>query len=259
MPLSAVVADDEPLGRRGIVARLARSERVRVVAECGDGRAAVDAVTRLSPDILFLDVRMPDLDGFEVVEALPKASRPHIVFVTAHDRHAVEAFRVRALDYLVKPIDDERFTEALERAIEAAGRDAGTTARTPSAGVFPVRARGRVSLVPHAEVDWIEAQGDYACLHAGPRDYLVRETMHSLEGRLGDAFLRIHRSAIVNVERVRELRSRENGDFRLLLEGGAELRLSRTHREAVARLTGRIKLARLTGRIELARLTERDG
>jgi two-component system LytT family response regulator len=234
--LSAVVADDEPLGRRGITARLARSDRVRVVAECGDGRAAVDAVRRFAPDLLFLDIRMPDLDGFEVVEALPKEKRPHVVFVTAHDRHAVEAFRVRALDYLVKPIDDERFAEALERAIETAERDA---APAPPGPVFPVRAKGRVMLVPHAQVDWIEAQGDYACLHAGPRDYLLRETMGSLEERLGGGFVRIHRSAIVNAGRVRELRSRENGDFRVILAGGAELRLSRTHREAVERLTRR--------------------
>ena len=251
-PLSAVVADDEPLGRRGIVARLARSDRVRVVAECADGRETVEAVTRLSPDILFLDVRMPDLDGFGVVAALPKETRPHIVFVTAHDRHAVEAFRVRAVDYLVKPVDDERFAEALERAVEAAGRASGgptpAASSVYSAPAFPVRARGRVTRVPHAEVDWIEAQGDYACLHAGARDFLVRETMASLERQLEDRFLRIHRSAIVNVERVRELRSCENGDFRVILKGGAELRLSRTHREAVARLTGRNEPARLTGR-----------
>jgi len=236
--LSAIVADDEPLGRRGIVARLARTDRVRVVGECADGRETVEAVTRLSPDILFLDVRMPDLDGFGVVAALPKENRPHVVFVTAHDRHAVEAFRVRAVDYLVKPVDDERFAEALERAVEAAGRAAGGPA-APLAPAFSVRSRGRVTRVPHTEVDWIEAQGDYSCVHAGPRDCLVRETMTSLERRLDGRFLRIHRSAIVNVERVRELRSLENGDFRVLLEGGAELRLSRTHREAVARLTGR--------------------
>lgn len=237
--LSAVVADDEPLGRRGIVARLSRSDRVRVAAECGDGRSTVAAVTRLAPDILFLDIRMPDLDGFQVVDALPAEARPHVVFVTAHDRHAVEAFRIRALDYLVKPIDDERFAEALRRAVEAAERDSAPPPGDPAGGVFPVRARGRVTLIPHDEVDWIEAQGDYACLHAGGREHLVREPMHSLERRLDGHFLRIHRSAIVNVGRVRELRPRENGDFRLILEGGAELRLSRTHREAVARLTGR--------------------
>ena len=235
--LSVVVADDEPLGRRGITARLARSPRIRVVAECADGRAAVDAVVRFAPDILFLDVRMPDLDGFEVVEAIPKPHRPHVVFVTAHDRHAVEAFRVRAVDYLVKPIDDERFAEALDRAVEAADRD-GAPPVGPAAA-FPVRAKGRVTLVPYDEVDWIEAQGDYACLHAGGREHLLRETMTALEGRLDGRFLRIHRSAIVNSDRVRELASLENGDFLVTLEGGAELRLSRTHREAVARLTRR--------------------
>ena len=235
-PFSAVVADDEPLGRRGIVARLARSPRIRVVAECGDGRAAVDAVRRLSPDILFLDVRMPDLDGFGVLEALSKERRPHVVFVTAHDEHAVEAFRVRALDYLVKPIDDDRFSEALQRALQAAEQGRAADAGPESRRAFSVRTRGRVILVPHREVDWIEAQGDYACLHAGPREFLMRTTMRVLEKRLDGRFLRIHRSAIVNADRVRELRSLENGDFEVHLEGGRELRLSRTHREALSRL-----------------------
>jgi two-component system LytT family response regulator len=194
-------------------------------------------VTRLSPDILFLDIRMPDIDGFGVVRALPKDTRPHVVFVTAYDRHAVEAFRVRALDYLVKPIDDERFAEALGRAIEAAGRGRPPSVAPEAGRAFPVRARGRVTLVRHGEVDWIEAQGDYACLHAGPREFLVRETMAALERRLDGRFLRIHRSTIVNVDRVRELRSLENGDFLVFLQGGGELRLARTRRAAVARLT----------------------
>jgi two-component system, LytTR family, response regulator len=238
-PLSAVVADDEPLGRRGIVARLERTETVRVIAECADGRSAVDAVARLSPDILFLDVRMPDLDGFGVLEALPQRRRPHVIFVTAHDRHAVEAFRVRALDYLVKPIDDERFAEALRRAIEASEPSVRRSAATPPEAVFPIRSPGRVTRLRHSEVDWIEAQGDYACLHAKRGEFLVRETMASLERRLAGRFVRIHRSALVNVERVREVRSRRNGDSRVLLEGGAELRLSRTHRPAFERLTRR--------------------
>ncbi len=233
-PLSAVVADDEPLGRRGIVARLERTETVRVVAECMDGKSAVDAVARLSPDILFLDVRMPDLDGFGVLEALPPRPRPHVIFVTAHDRHAVDAFRVRALDYLVKPIDDERFAEALRRAIEASSR---RSAGTLPEAIFPIRSAGRITRLRHSEVDWIEAQGDYACLHTGTGEYLLRETMASLERRLAGHFARIHRSALVNVERVREVRSRRNGDSRVLLEGGAELRLSRTHRPALERLT----------------------
>lgn len=239
--LSAIVADDEPLGRRGIVSRLAKSDRVRVVAECADGREAVAAVRRWKPEILFLDVRMPGLDGFGVVEALPAGKRPHVVFVTAYDRHAVEAFRVRALDYLVKPIDDARFAEALGRAVEASADPARGSAAAPEAPerCFRIRNRGRLTFLRHAEVDWIEAEGDYLCLHAGGRELLVRETMAEAERRLGGRFLRIHRSAIVNADRVRELVSRENGDFRVFLENGKELRLSRTRRAAIARLTGR--------------------
>ncbi len=240
--LSAVVVDDEPLGRRGIVSRLAKSDRVRVVAECGDGREAVEAVRRWKPDILFLDVQMPGLDGFGVVDALAPEARPHVVFVTAHDRHAVEAFRVRALDYLVKPIDDARFADALGRAVEAAEAPSAAGATSPPevpSRCFRVRAKGRLTLLRHSEVDWIEAEGDYLCLHAGGREMLVRETMASAERRLDSRFLRIHRSAIVNVDRVRELVSCENGDFRVFLEGGKELRLSRTRRHAVERLTRR--------------------
>ncbi len=238
--LSAVVADDEPLGRRGIVSRLAKSDRVRVVAECADGRETVEAVRQWKPDILFLDVRMPGLDGFGVVEALPPEARPHVVFVTAHDRHAVEAFRVRALDYLVKPIDDARFAEALGRAVEAAGpvRETAPLPEAPSR-CFRIRTKGRLTFLRHAEIDWIEAEGDYLCLHAGGRELLVRETMAGAERRLGGRFLRIHRSSIVNADRVRELVSCENGDFRVFLENGKELRLSRTRRAALARLTGR--------------------
>jgi two-component system LytT family response regulator len=239
-PLSAVVADDEPLGRRGIVSRLAKSRRVRVVAECGNGRETLAAVERLRPDILFLDVRMPDLDGFGVVNALPGDRRPHVVFVTAHDRHAVEAFRVRALDFLVKPIDDERFAQALDRAVEAAERTSPTAGANAAGRPFRVPSRGRITLVPSGEVDWIEAQGDYACLHAGPRTFLLRETMSSLERRLDGGFLRIHRSAIVNVGRVRELRSLQNGDYRITLDGGRALRLPRTRREAFERLAPRL-------------------
>jgi len=234
--LSAVVVDDEPLGRRGIVSRLAKSDRVRVVAECADGREAVEAVRRLKPDILFLDVQMPGLDGFGVVDAIAPEARPHVVFVTAHDRHAVEAFRVRALDYLVKPIDDERFAEALGRAVEAAARPSGAAGSGPVQRFFRVRSKGRVRLLRHADVDWIGSEGDYLCLHAGGREFLVRETMADAERRLDAGSLRIHRSTIVNVERVRELVSCENGDFRVLLSDGTPLRLSRTRRQALQRL-----------------------
>ena len=264
MTLSAVVVDDEPLGRRGIVSRLRRSGAVEVVAECANAREAVEAVRRLRPDLLFLDVQMPGEDGFDVVAALEGGDLPHVVFVTAHDRYAVEAFRVRALDYLVKPIDDERFAAALSRAVrrveEARESDLGrrmaaafAEARRGAspAGPFargrgrvelswPVRSRGKITFVRHAEIDWVEAEGDYVRVHSGSRSFLVRETMAGAEKRLDSRrFLRIHRSTIVNAERIRELSSLENGDWSVTLHDGKTLRLSRTYRAALDRLTGR--------------------
>jgi two-component system LytT family response regulator len=261
MSLRAVVVDDEPLGRRGVVGRLEKSGRVEVVAQCANGRQAIEAVRRHRPELLFLDVQMPGLDGFQVVEALPEARRPHVVFVTAYDRHAVRAFEVHALDYLVKPIDDDRFDEALARAIRAVEqeRDSDLGRRVAAAvgdlrggpgppqaapggpaNCFPVRAKGKVTFVRHADIEWVGAEGDYVRLHAGPRSYLIHETLASVERGLGSRrFLRIHRSTIVNLDRVRELESLENGDHEVRLNDGTRLRLSRTYRDAAARLTRR--------------------
>lgn len=258
MAYKAVVVDDEALGRRGVVSRLGRSAEVEVVAQCANGREAIKAVRTLRPDLLFLDIQMPGLSGFDVLEALPDRERPHVIFVTAHDRYAVRAFEVHALDYLLKPIDDERFDETLSRALEALAKkrdgevgrrvaslvsemlSRGEARRTPPSDRYVVRSGGKLTLVRHAEIDWVEAEGDYIRLHAGPKSWLARETMASAEESLGSRkFLRIHRSAIVNVDRIQELRSLENGDYSVLLRGGAELRLSRTYREAVDRLTHR--------------------
>ncbi len=259
MPLSAVVVDDEPLGRRGIVLRLQRSNAVEVVGECASGREAIEAVRRLRPDLLFLDVQMPGQDGFEVLEALTEEEQPHVVFVTAHDRHAVRAFRVHALDFVLKPIDDDQFEDTLRRAVRQVERDresdlgrrvadavaelrggAEAPARRPAASTWPVRSRGKVTFVRLSDIDWVEAEGDYVRIHAGGRSHLVRETMASAERRLpGRRFVRIHRSTIVNAERVRELDSLENGDWTVRLHSGDTLRLSRTRREAIDRLTGR--------------------
>ncbi|MEO8432550.1 MAG: LytTR family DNA-binding domain-containing protein [Acidobacteriota bacterium] len=260
--LSAVVADDEPLGRRGIVARLARAKEFEVVAECRSGRETIDAVRRHRPDVLFLDVQMPGIDGFQVVDALslPESDRPYVIFVTAFDRHAVRAFEVQALDYLVKPIEDARFEEALRRASDAIARrresEVGrrvaavvASAGEPAAGrsesregplgaSFAVRDHGRVTFVRHAEVDWIESAGDYVRLHGGTKSWLMRETLTSVARRLPEKrFLRIHRRAIVQVDRIRELRAFDSGDYAVLLRDGTELRLSRTFHDAVARLT----------------------
>jgi two-component system LytT family response regulator len=259
VPLSALVVDDEPLGRRGIVLRLARSPAVRVVGECGSSREAIAAIRRLKPDLLFLDVQMPGQDGFAVLEALSEEERPHVVFVTAHDQHAVRAFRVHALDYLLKPIDDERFEETLRRAIRQVERDqesdfgrrvaeavahmrgaAGPEAPRPAASAWPVRSRGKVTFVRLSDIDWVEAEGDYVRLHAAGRSHLVRETMAQAERRLpARRFVRIHRSTIVNTDRIAEVASLENGDWTVRLQSGDVLRLSRTRRDAIERLTRR--------------------
>jgi two-component system, LytTR family, response regulator len=261
MTVSAVVVDDEPLGRRGITLRLGKAEGVEVVAECGSGREAIEAVRRHRPDLLFLDVQMPGQDGFDVLAALSEAERPHVVFVTAHDRHAVRAFQVHALDYVLKPIDDERFAETVRRAVRQIRRDrdseigrrvsevlaemrgpssASAPAPRPAASAWPVRSRGTVTFVRFSDIDWVEAEGDYVRLHAGGRAHLVRETMAAAERRLpARRFVRIHRSTIVNAERIRELTSLENGDWDVRIQSGEVLRLSRTRRDAIARLTGR--------------------
>lgn len=258
-PLRAVVVDDELLGRRGIVSRLAGSPEVEVVAQCANGKQAIEAVRRHRPDLLFLDIQMPGLDGFEVLDALPGDTRPHVIFVTAYDRHAVRAFQVHALDYLLKPIDDARFDESVRRAIETIRRDrdgdvgrriaalvgemlAGRGERSGGAPAarFAVRLKGKVVFVRHADVDWVEAEGDYVRLHAGPNSWLLRETLSAVEGALSSRrFLRIHRSTIVNVDRIRELRPFDNGDYTVILRDATALRASRTHRDAITRLTSR--------------------
>ena len=256
MAFRAIIVDDEPLGRRGIASRLAAHPEIEIVASCANGRTAIDAVRQLAPDLMFLDIHMPGFDGFEVLEVLGCGTRPHIIFVTAYDQHALRAFQVHALDYLLKPIDDERFHEAIERAIERLTQErasdvgqrvtalvADLLARQPRkaapglAGRFVVRQNGKLVLIRHQDIDWIEAAGDYVRLHTGPRFWLLRETLTSVERTLAPGgFLRIHRSTIVNLERIRELRPFDTGDLGVVLTNGTELRASRTYQDAVRTL-----------------------
>jgi len=237
----ALIVDDEPLARRGVAIRLKRFRDVEVVGECGDGSSAIKKILELSPDVVFLDVQMPGMDGFEVLRALPKEDLPSVIFLTAYEQHALRAFEVHALDYLLKPIDDERFGSALERARKVANDDSklqmaerivrffeDNSGRYVSR--FPVRTGSRIQVVLTEDIEWVAAAGDYAELHGGGRGYLLRETMNSLEQKLDPAqFLRIHRSRIVRTRCIRELHSIDNREYLVKLSDGSEHRSSRSY------------------------------
>jgi len=246
MKYKVLIVDDEPLARRGIRARLKSVPDLLILADCEDGIAGLKVIRRHQPDLVFLDIQMPGLSGFDMLKRLPKSKTPFIIFLTAYDEYALRAFEVHALDYLLKPIDDQRFTESVERAIRQLKLQAGgsiearlrnlldehTSDRSrPYLERFTVRTGSRITFVLADEIDWIEAVGDYAGLHVGNKNSLLRETLTALEERLDPAkFIRIHRSAIVQVSRICELRTLPNRELRLRLTTGADLKVSRTYR-----------------------------
>jgi two-component system LytT family response regulator len=249
--LRVAIVDDEPVARRRI-RRLLRPERgLTIVAECGDGAAAVQAIRSFAPDLVFLDVQMPELDGFGVLRALTPGPLPAVIFVTAFDRYAIAAFEVHALDYLLKPVSADRCARAVAHARAAiaeqrAAADPGILAMLgETAGRrwltrLPVRAGGKVAIVDLADVDWIQAADNYVTLHAGGREHMLRETLGRLERELDpDRFVRIHRSVIVQFDRIRELRPAFHGDFVLVLRDGTQLTLSRGYRAKVEQVLGR--------------------
>lgn len=238
MMLRVLVVDDEPLARGGVRARLAVQPDVTVVGECADGDAALAAMRAQRPDLVFIDVQMPGMNGLDALERLPPPERPLAVLLTAHAQFALRAFALRALDYLLKPIDDERFADALDRARQTLALrrlDLAVRGAVPVyASRFEVRLGQRMQLVDAAQIDWIEAQGDYAGLHVGERVHLLREPLHRLATRLDPAqFARIHRSAIVRLDRVAELQALSNRDSLLRLRDGTPLRASRTYVDAL--------------------------
>jgi two-component system, LytTR family, response regulator len=259
----AVVVDDEPAARDVVVTLLAEHERIELIGEATNGVEAVDVIRRTRPDLVFLDIQMPDRDGFSVLEALGDDVPPGIVFVTAHDEHAIRAFEVHALDYLLKPFGRPRFNAAVSRALDRlSALDALTLRRTlasmaddrrelaePAELALPpesettratppkrigVRTGAKIVLVDVESIDWVEAVGDYARIHAGKRAHLVSQRMHALERLLesGD-FIRIHRSLIVNLRRVRELHREADGSGAIVLNDGVRLRVARGRWEAL--------------------------
>ena len=257
--IRTLIVDDEPIARRNLRALLARDPEIEIVGECGSGAQAVQRIRAGAPDLLFLDVQMPGLDGFEVLRRLDAKQMPTVVFVTAYDRHALRAFDVQAIDYLLKPFNDDRFAQALRRAkAQLAQRESGELRRrllallqaeggdpvvAPAGDYeqkFMVRSGSRVALVRAEEIDWIEAADSYTCLHAGGEEHLLRRTMAELEQKLDpERFLRIHRSTIVNLRRLRRVQTK-SGEYEVVLEDGTALRLSRSRKEQVELILSRM-------------------
>lgn len=236
------VVDDEPLARRGVLSRLAGVDDVQVVGEYEDGSSALAALQAQPPDVVFLDVQMPGMSGLDMLAALPAHRRPLAILLTAHEGFAVTAFALNAIDYLLKPIDDARITEALARArrllrlreLEAAQSPTVAVAPMRHLETFKVRIGHRTLLIRADSVAWIGADGDYAVLHVGERTYIVRESLHQLATQLDPGrFVRVHRSAIVRVDQVAEIQPLTNRDAMLRLRDGTPVRVSRTYIDAL--------------------------
>jgi two-component system LytT family response regulator len=262
-PIRVLVVDDEPLARSGIAELVERDIEMEVVGECGDGKSAIQSIRTLAPDLVLLDVQMPEMDGFEVIQAIGPERMPAVIFITAYDQFAVRAFEVNALDYLLKPFDDERFRAAISRSKRALNHNEldqlsqrligllGTTEQSRESGArtevpdseqaylsrLVVKNAGRVIFVRAEEIDWIEAADYYVRLHVAHKSHLLRETMSALEERLDPArFFRVHRSAIVNLDRIAEIQPYFHGEHVLVLQDGSKLKLSRARKEKLERV-----------------------
>ncbi len=247
-----LIVDDEPLARDRIRSLLGEQEDMMVAGECGDGICAITAIKELEPDLVFLDMQMPEMDGLEVIRAIGPKDFPTVIFVTAYDRYALQAFEVHAVDYLLKPFDRQRFHEALQRvrrrlseekqeAIKEQLKNLTLSLTRPNhyQNRLAVKTDGRVYLLNVHDVDWLESAGNYICLHVGKQTHIIRETLSQLEEQLNpQKFARIHRSSIVNLERIQELRPYFHGDYKVILQNGAELSLSRKYREELCRRMG---------------------
>lgn len=241
MSIRAVIVDDEPLARERIRSLVGQEPDLEVAGEAGDGQAAVELIRREKPDLVFLDVQMPGLDGFGVLQALGEAVPPAVIFVTAYDQYALQAFDVHALDYLLKPFNSRRFKKAVLRARTELTREHTPevnerllslleglrSGRRPPERIV-LKSAGRVSFLKVDEVDWVEAEGNYVRLHVGAHSHLLRETMKNIESRLDpDRFIRIHRSTIVNTDRIKELHPLFHGEYAVILRDGTRLTASR--------------------------------
>jgi two-component system LytT family response regulator len=243
--IRALIVDDEPLARKRVRMMLAPHSDVEVVAECSNGNEAAEIAKIEQPSMLFMDVEMPGVDGFEMLPLLPDSSAVAIIYITAHTEFALDAFEANAVDYLVKPFSQERFDRALQRARSFLGgsgapaRSGGDLQQERRRERFAVRTRGQIVFVKATSIDWIGAEGNYARLHTAEQSYLIRESLQSLEAALDPAlFVRIHRSAIVNIERVRRLVPGSDGAFSIILSNDTTIPLGPTFRDRLENLLG---------------------
>jgi two-component system LytT family response regulator len=239
--VKALIVDDEALARERVRTLLSAEAGVAIVGECSGGREAVESIIEHKPELVFLDVQMPDLDGFQVLEALGEDDLPAIVFVTAYDEYAVRAFDVHAVDYLLKPIEPERFAKTLARVRETLGdkSDGRIEALLDTLPLdrLVIRTRDKVFFLKPSQVDWVEADGKHVKLHAGRETHVVRQQLKRLEPRLAPhGFVRVHRSAIVNVDRIKELEPWFHGEYVVVLKDGTKLTSSAAHSEALHRI-----------------------
>jgi two-component system, LytTR family, response regulator len=247
--IRTLIIDDEPPARAMLRSLLSEDAEMEVVGECGDGYMAIEMIESSAPDLVFLDIQMPDLDGFGVLQALEPAAIPNVVFVTAYDQFALQAFDVHAIDYLLKPFDRERFERTLARAKQQIALqnsdkvketllrilDEQSTRPQPVKRLL-VKASGKVFFVRPEEISWVEAQGNYVALHVGARSYLLRQTIQTLEKQLDPArFQRVERSTLVNLDAIREMLPAGRGEYEIVLKDGVLLKLSQTYRESFLR------------------------
>jgi two-component system LytT family response regulator len=268
--LRTIIVDDEPLALRVLKACLEEFQEIEIVAECRNGREAIDATLELSPDLMFLDIQMPGKNGFEVIKALQNDVMPMVVFITTYQQYALDAFDLHAVDYIPKPLDEERLARAVKRAldrfqhngspghnkqpligaidelvkklsIEPAAPDNGLAEAHPRKIV--VRDAGSTTLIPEADIDWIDAAGDYMCIHANQTTHIMRSTVKELERSLdGNIFKRIHRSTIINLERIQSIHPLSKGDYLVLLTCGERLKVSRNYNDAIKGVLQQVQL-----------------
>ncbi|MGH7456621.1 MAG: LytR/AlgR family response regulator transcription factor, partial [bacterium] len=243
--IRVLIVDDEPIAREGLRTLLSAERNVEIIGECRNGREAVQAIRVQAPDLVFLDVQMPKMNGLEVIEQIGVVQMPAVVFVTAYDQYALQAFEINAMDYLLKPFDEERFQKTLQRAGKHFQQQNAQNLQQRLAAVldhfgndqpkrpkrFVVKSAGRIFFVNVDEIDWIAAAGNYVQLHVGPQSHLLRQTMDAIEAMLdAEKFLRIRRSAIVHVERIKELKPLSKGEYQIILRDGTQLASSRRYR-----------------------------